>query len=85
MRNPYNAIETLPNALVDYLCNIIGTNSSIKFVRLIPVRLGNGLAQDILLKTQGNTEFKRVFGFPPVDTRLQVMFYENIMPLLVVA
>jgi hypothetical protein len=85
MSNRNNIIDTLPDVLMDYLRTIVKADSNIQFVRLIPMKLGYGIVQEIILEAQGNAEFRRVFGFTPVDTRLQVIRNENVMPLLVAA
>ena len=85
MGNGNNVIATLPDVLMDYLYNIVGTDSNVQFIQLVPAKLGYGIVQDIILEAKGNSEYKRVFGFTPVNVRLKVIRNENAFPLLVAA
>ena len=75
-----NATASIPDVLMDYLRNLIGADGSIQFIRLVPAKLGYGLVQEIILEMRGKVESRRLFGFTPIDTRLQVIHNENAMP-----
>ena len=68
-----NATASIPDVLMDYLRNLIGADGSIQFIRLVPVKLGYGLVQEIILEMRGKVESRRLFGFTPIDTQLQVI------------
>ena len=76
------AIVTIPDVLINYLYDLIGADCNVLFVRLVPAELGNGLVQDIILETRDNAETRRVFGFKPINTRLQVTRGDNAAPSL---
>ena len=80
-----NTKSIFPYALIDYLLKIIGADRNIEFIRLVPAKIGHGVVQEVILEAQDGVEFRKVFGFEPVNTRLQVIHNENAMPLLVTA
>ena len=72
---PYTlqAKGAIPEVLVDFLREIVEEDHSIWAITLIPARLGGGMVQEIILETTGDiTNMRRVYGFEPVEARLEI-------------
>ena len=89
MSNNNDAVDTLPDVLVEYISSIIWADDNTQYVRLVPIEMGCGFVQEIIFEPQGSLEPKKVFGFPPVDVRLRVVRQavrnENLVLSLVAA
>lgn len=75
MSKDISALRTdieIPEVLIGFLRELLDQDSSVTMVILIPVGLGWGLVQDIVLQTPCGAITRRVYGFAPVDARLQV-------------
>jgi hypothetical protein len=66
----YNII---PCVLIDYLCELVKKSGTMELITLIPSKLGFGAVQEIICETASGTIMKRVFGFVPVSTQLEVL------------
>lgn len=64
--------NTIPGILLDYLIKVVRERTSVYGIRLMPMKLGSGEIQDILLETTDGPTTLRVFGFSPVASKLKV-------------
>jgi hypothetical protein len=77
-----SVMALLPEVLTDYLGEILDLDSEVKLIKLVPVRFGSGVVQEIVLQGRSGSETRRVFGFTPVNTSLVVNREENLISLL---
>lgn len=69
--------DQIPGVLLDYLCKLVQKEDSVAEIVLTSGVLGMGEIQEISCNTPSGTLSRRVFGFMPVDARLQVSVREN--------
>ncbi len=62
----------IPEVLIGFLRKVLSDDSSVTAVVLVPVKLGWGLVQDVVLQTPFGATTYRVYGFAPIEARLQV-------------
>jgi hypothetical protein len=77
--------DMIPEVLMDYLRDIIAADGKVRFIRLIPVKLGYGAVQEIILESESGAESRKAFGFTPVNSRFQVIRNYDTPPLLIAA
>lgn len=75
-------MSALPFVLEDYLHTLIDNAPAIRAIVLVPNTLGWSDVQDIYLLTDTNAIHHRVFGFPPVQARLNIRRISNRCELI---
>lgn len=65
--------NVVPSILIDFIWEIARENCLIGMISLVPVKLAFGSVQDIICETASGVTVRRVFGFTPVSTRLEVL------------
>ena len=64
--------KLMPEVAVEFLQGIVGSDDTIRAIRLFPVELSLDRVQEIVLENWAGTIRRRVFGFPPVRATLCV-------------
>lgn len=75
--------EVIPEVLLDYLYQLVQKEDTIQEIVLKSRELGAGTVQDIFCKTISGMTVYQVFGFEPVDTRLQISMKNNQIQLAI--
>ena len=65
--------KLMPEVAIDFLRGIVACDETIRTIRLFPVELSSDYVQEIVYENRGGTARRRVFGFPPVRARLNVL------------
>lgn len=62
----------IPEVLIRFLRKVLSDDSSVTTIVLVPVKLGWGSVQDVVLQAPFGATTHRVYGFAPIEARLQV-------------